>query len=121
GGVENANARAPDVGSGAVAFDERNDRIGRNAEAAVLERNRSRHRSSFRSAHLSLHRDFRERCGKLCGKASSFTLLSRGVSNDLAVCTTAGRVNRPPKSPRPEPTDYTVATGRQGASHLCIA
>ena len=40
GGVEHAGARAPDVRTGAVAFDERNDRIGGHDELPVLARDR---------------------------------------------------------------------------------
>ena len=36
GGVEDADAGAPDVGPGAVTFDERNDRIVGHDEASVL-------------------------------------------------------------------------------------
>ncbi len=36
GRVEDTNARAPDVGAGAVAFDERDDRIVRHDELRVL-------------------------------------------------------------------------------------
>ena len=40
GGIEHAHARAPDVGTGAVAFDERDDRIVGHDELSVLTGNR---------------------------------------------------------------------------------
>ena len=74
GGVEHAHAGAPDVGPGAVAFDERDDRIVRHDELSVLARDSCAHKF-FRSGHLPSAEDFRERCGKVCGKRLTFTPL----------------------------------------------
>jgi len=68
GRIEHAHARAPDVGAGAIAFDERNDRIVGHDELPTAARDRCAH--GFRSRHLSREEDFRDRCGKLCGKRS---------------------------------------------------
>src|SRR5437870_2200196 len=38
GGVQHAHGRAPDVGAGAVALDERDDRVVRDAELPVVDR-----------------------------------------------------------------------------------
>ena len=46
GGVEHADARAPDVGPGAVTFDIRNDRIVGNDEPAALARDGGSGRSA---------------------------------------------------------------------------
>ena len=78
-GVEHAHAGAPDVGSGAVTFDERNDRIVGHDEASVLRGDGGSGRRRFQNAegrhssalgHITgaalpdLHRN----CGKACGK-----------------------------------------------------
>src|SRR5262249_7113116 len=50
--VEHTYARAPDVGSSAVAFDERNDRIVGNDETTAAASDRCAHRELIRSGHL---------------------------------------------------------------------
>ena len=74
GGVQHAHAGAPDVGTGAVAFDERDDRIVRHDELSVLARDGCAHKV-LGQVTMPAAEDFRERCGKLCGKRLAFTPL----------------------------------------------
>jgi hypothetical protein len=76
GGVEDAHAGAPDVAAGAIAFDERNDRIVRHDESSGAEADCVGH-NGLGQVTCRRPEDFREGCGKLCGKHQLVTRLLR--------------------------------------------
>ena len=101
-GVEHAHAGAPDVGAGAVAFDERNDRDRRvrrggrscrvigGAGGRRFEDRKIRHKNLGHitvTARLDLHRN----CGKACGNQTAVRTSPRVNPQFRAVCTTMVR------------------------------
>ena len=130
GRIEHANAGAPDVGPGAVAFDERNDRIVGHDQLSLLacERraiNRRRQvrelwhvpslleccvrspaarRCAVRASPRHRYRMFTDACGKVCGKVGACGPVRRLLRHVTAVCTMLGQSASPPcRSCRPGP------------------
>src|SRR6185436_9804195 len=113
-GVQDTDARPPDIRTGAVAFDERDDRIVRHDEMSLAARDGCAHKF-FRSGHLPFAERFPQTLWKTLWKTSRVYIPVTCVPSVLAVCTTSGRFRR-----RPKPSDYTYRSIGESTDVLFI-